>query len=121
MSNKIGYIRVIDTAMNPGCKKFEFREATFTRTINSRGDKIRSKMLISAVDYEEIVSNAQIMKDNPSLILTSEPFLLDDELREKCIKWVEWAQGRNSIATENFKPYAEKATEVWNRRMINET
>ncbi len=40
-------------------------------------------MLLYPVDYEEIVSNAKIMRDNPSVILVREPFLLDDELREK--------------------------------------
>ena len=111
MSNKIGYIRVTDTKMNPGHDKFKFMEASFTRTINTRGDKIRSKMLMSAVDYEEIVSNARIMKDNPKLILTREPFLLDDELREKCIKWVEWA---NKADPWEYDPFAEKPKEVDN-------
>lgn len=27
-----------------------------------------------------------------------------------------WANGKNEIATENFRPYAEKAIEAWNRR-----
>lgn len=110
-NNKIGYIRVIDTAMNLGHDKFKFLEATFTRTINSRGDKIRSKMLMSAVDYEEIVSNARIMKNNPKLILTREPFLLDDELRNRCIKWCEWA---NNAEPWEYDPFAEKPEEVYN-------
>lgn len=105
MNNKIGYIVVTDTEMNPGADKFRFREATFTRTINSRGDKIRSKMLMSAVDYEEIVFNAGIMKDNPRLILVREPFLLDDELREKCIKWCEWA---NRVEPREYDPFADE-------------
>ena len=37
------------------------------------------------------MSNANIMKGNSGLILVSEPFLLDDELKEKVTKWVEWA------------------------------
>ena len=41
--------------------------------------------------YEEIVDNANIMKNNSDIILTRDPFLLDDELREKCVRWVEWA------------------------------
>ena len=47
--------------------------------------------LLYPVDYEEIVSNANIMHNHPGLILVQEPFLLDDELREKATKWVEWA------------------------------
>ena len=89
---KIGYIVRYDLDLNPHLtERFKFREASFTRTINSRGDKIRSKLLLWPVDYEEVADNAETMKKNPSLILVQEPFLLDDELREKCTKWVEWA------------------------------
>ena len=31
------------------------------------------------------------MRNNSHIILVQEPFLLDDELREKATKWVEWA------------------------------
>ena len=89
---KIGYIQRYDLKLNPHLtERFKFREATCTRTINSRGDKVRSKMLMFPVDYEEIVDNANMMKNNDGLILVTEPFLLDDELREKCLRWVEWA------------------------------
>lgn len=91
MKNKIGYIARINTELNPGRDPFEFREATFARTINSRGDKIRSKLLCVPVDYSEIVEAAQMMKKDPGLIIVREPFLLDDELRDRVMKWVEWA------------------------------
>lgn len=110
-NNKIGYIRVTDTKINPGHDKFKFLEATFTRTINSRGDKIRSKIFNSAIEYEEIISNAEIMKDHPGLILTREPFLLDDELRNRCIKWCEWA---NKAEPWEYDPFAEKPKEADN-------
>lgn len=106
MAQKIGYISVYE---EDGRKKFKFREATFTRTINSRGDKIKSKILMFSVEYEEIVSIAKMMKDNPKLIVTREPFLLDDELREKCVKWVEWA---NNAEPWEYDPFAEKPKEV---------
>lgn len=57
---KIGYIQEINLELNPGQERFRFREATCTRTINSRGDRVRSKMLMFPVDYEEIVDNANI-------------------------------------------------------------
>lgn len=82
--------------------QFEFKEATFTRKINSLGDKCYSKMLAFPVDYEEIVDNANIMKENSKLILVSEPFLLDDELRDKAIKWVEWA---NQADPKEYDPF----------------
>lgn len=79
---KIGYIQRHDLELNPHLtKRFKFFEATCTRTINSKGDKIRSKMLMFPVDYEEIVDNANMMKNNSGLILVDEPFLLDDELK----------------------------------------
>lgn len=89
---KIGYIVRYDLELNPHLtEEFKFMEATFTRRISSKGDRIYSKMLHGSVDYQEIVDNANIMKKNSNLILVCEPFLLDDELREKAIKWVEWA------------------------------
>ena len=101
---KIGYIVEYDLELNPHItEKFKFREATFTRRISSRGDRVYSKMLMSPVDYEEIVGNANIMKNNPSLILVREPFLLDDELREKVTKWVEWA---NHADPKEYDPFA---------------
>ena len=101
---KIGYIVEYDLELNPHLtEKFKFREATFTRRISSRGDRVYSKMLMSPVDYEEIVGNANIMKNNQSLILVREPFLLDDELREKVTKWVEWA---NHADPKEYDPFA---------------
>ncbi len=89
---KIGYIRRNNLELNPQLtEKFTFKEATFTRRISSRGDRCYSKMLCEPVDYEEIVDNANMMKSDHGLIVVNEPFLLDDELREKVVKWVEWA------------------------------
>lgn len=97
---KIGYIiRYLPNSP----QQFKFREASFTRRISSRGDRVYSKMLMCPVDYEEIVSNANLMKENPKLILIREPFLLDDELRERCVKWVEWA---NNADPREYDPFA---------------
>lgn len=101
---KIGYIVEYNLEMNPHLtEKFKFREATFTRRISSRGDRVYSKMLQFPVDYEEIVDTANMMKNNPSLIIVREPFLLDDELREKVTKWVEWA---NKADPSEYDPFA---------------
>lgn len=89
---KIGYIAKYDLELNPHLsEKFKFKEATFTRRISSRGDRVYSKMLAYPVDYEDIVDTANMMKGNSKLIIVQEPFLLDDELKEKCLRWVEWA------------------------------
>lgn len=101
---KIGYIVEHNLELNPHLtEKFTFREATFTRRISSRGDRVYSKMLQFPVDYEEIVDNANIMKEDPRIVLVREPFLLDNELREKVTKWVEWA---NHADPKEYDPFA---------------
>ncbi len=101
---KIGYIQQYDLELNPHLiERFKFREASFTRKINSRGDRVYSKMLLYPVDYEDIVSTAEMMKKNPNLIIVREPFLLDDELRQKVTKWVEWA---NKADPKDYDPFA---------------
>ena len=103
---KIGYIQEYDLELNPHLtERFKFREASFTRRISSRGDRVYSKMLQFPVDYEEIVDNANIMKNNSDLILVREPFLLDDELKEKVTKWVEWA---NHAEPSDYDPFAKE-------------
>lgn len=100
---KIGYIRRNNLELNPHLtKKFEFKEASFTRRISSRGDRVYSKMLRFPFDYEEIVHNANMMKGNSGLIIVCEPFLLDDELREKVTRWVEWANSADPKEYELF-------------------
>lgn len=100
---KIGYIQKYDLKLNPHLtEKFKFREATFTRKISSRGDKVYSKMLQFPIEYEEIVDNAEIMKKHNNLILVGEPFLLDDELKEKAVNWVEWVNKAEPIEYDPF-------------------
>ena len=102
---KIGYIAEYDLELNPHLtEKFKFRESTFTRRISSRGDRVYSKMLQFPVDYDEIVDNANMMKNNSGIILVREPFLLDDELKEKVTKWVDWA---NKADPHEYDPFAE--------------
>ena len=103
---KIGYIQEYDLELNPHLtERFKFREATFTRRISSRGDRVYSKMLQFPVDYDEIVDNANMMKNNSGIILVREPFLLDDELKEKVTKWVDWA---NKADPREYDPFAKE-------------
>ena len=103
---KIGYIAEYDLELNPHLtEKFKFRESTFTRRISSRGDRVYSKMLQFPVDYEEIVDNANMMKNKSNIILVREPFLLDDELKEKVTKWVDWA---NKADPREYDPFAKE-------------
>ena len=71
---KIGYIRMNDLELNPNLKKFDFMEATFTRRISSKGDRIYSKILVCPIDYEEIVDTANMMKNGEGMIIVNEPF-----------------------------------------------
>lgn len=101
---KIGFIRRYDLTLNPQLTdRFAFKECPFTRRISSKGDRVYSKSFCP-LDYSEIAENAKLMKENPGIILVQEPFLLDDDLREKCMKWVEWA---NKADPKDYDPFAE--------------
>ena len=105
---KIGYIKKYNLEMNPYLtEKFKFVEDTFTRRISSHSDRVYSKKF-SPLDYEEIVDNANMMKENPGIILVQEPFLLDDELREKAIRWIEWA---NKADPAEYDPFVRRVQE----------
>ena len=100
---KLGYIRRNNLELNPHLtEKFKFIEANFTRRISSKGDRVYSKKF-RPIDYEEIVENADMMKNHSGIILVGELFLLDDELREKAIRWVEWA---NKADPKEYDPFA---------------
>ena len=102
---KIGYIQQYDLSRNPHLtERFKFVEDTFTRKISSHSDRVYSKRFYP-LDYEDIVDNANMMKKNPSLILVQEPFLLDDELRDKVTQWVAWA---NQADPSEYDPFAKK-------------
>lgn len=108
MDMKLGYIAKYDLGLNPHrTERFAFKEAPFTRRISANSDRVYSKLLYP-VDYEEIVMNANIMRNNPKIILVREPFLLDDELREKAIRWVEWA---NKADPREYDPFASQEVE----------
>lgn len=77
-------------------------------SLDVTGDRVRSKMFVYPVDYEEIVDNADMMINNPSLILVQEPFLLNDELKEKATRWVQWA---NQADPSEYDPFAKKEGE----------
>lgn len=100
---KIGYINRNNLELNPHLtEKFKFLETTFTRKITSRSDRVYSKLFMP-LDYEEIIENANIMKNHSGIMLVQEPFLLDDDLREKALKWVEWA---NKVDPSEYDPFA---------------
>lgn len=99
MTKKIGYI-VRTGASDP---RFIFRESSYTRKITPRGDKIYSKMLCFPVDYEEVMETTSQMREK-GIVIVSEPFFLDEFVRDKATKWVEWA---NSADPKEYDPFAD--------------
>lgn len=100
---KIGYIQKYSDPCHIENDRFRFIECSCTRKISSKSDRVYSKRFMPQ-DYEEIVDNANIMRKNPGIILVQEAFLLDDELREKAVKWVEWA---NQADPSEYDPFAK--------------
>ena len=99
---KLGYIRRHNLELNPHLtERFSFKEASFTRKITAKSDRVYSKLLYP-FDYQELVFNTEIMKKD-GIVIVCEPFLLDDELREKAIRWVEWA---NKADPEDYDLFA---------------
>ena len=107
MAMKIGYIRKYSDPCDTKRNSFRFVECSCTLRISSKSDRVYSKQFMP-LDYEKIVDNANIMKKNPIIIIVQEPFLLDDELREKAVKWVEWA---NKADPSEYDPFAKQEVE----------
>lgn len=100
---KIGYIKKYSDPCNIKNDSFRFIECSCTRRISSKSDRVYSERFMPH-DYEKIVDNANIMRKNPGIILVQEVFLLDDELREKATRWVEWA---NQVDPSEYDPFAK--------------
>lgn len=97
---RIGYIQRIG---NQSPDKFRFIEAAFTRRISERSDRCYSKTF-GPLDFEEVRDNARLMRKSPHVVLVEEPFLLDEELRGKAVRWVDWA---NNVEPSEYDPFAQ--------------
>jgi HD superfamily phosphodiesterase len=71
-------------------------------TTHKNKDNARKFLIENNIDYKEIEDNTNMMRKD-GLILVCEPFFLDDELREKAIRWVEWA---NNADPKEYDPFA---------------
>lgn len=100
MKGRLGYI-LRPTSTVDGKPQFKFREEGYTRTITSKSDKIRSKMLAYAEDFEAVQNNTDIIAHSHMMLVES-PFFLDDELRQHVKKWVEWA---NKADPSEYDPF----------------
>ena len=66
-------------------------EGVITKIVqNSRGTKVYSKRFYP-IDKEEIEDNTALMEGADGWILTREVVLLTPEIRNKCERWVKWA------------------------------
>lgn len=73
-------------------KKYELREAKITSIrITRQGSKVYAPKRFHPIFEEDIVSSTSWMKQNKDLILVREPILLDDELRDRMVRWCKWA------------------------------
>ena len=83
--------------------RFKYREESYQRKITAtKGDRVYCKMLYPT-DYEDVQHTTEIMREK-GLIVVCEPFFVDDELRKKVTKWVEWA---NNADPKEYDPLAE--------------
>lgn len=57
-------------------------------TINSKGRRVKAEHYYT-MDAYDIETNTQWMLESDRLILTCEPFILTDELRQRVEKWIE--------------------------------
>lgn len=57
-------------------------------TLNQKGRRVKAEHFYT-LDAEEIEANTKWMLETERLILTYEPFILTDELRERVNRWIE--------------------------------
>ena len=56
-------------------------------TINSKGRRVKADHFYT-LDADEVENNTKWMLEADRLILTHEPFILTDELRERVTNWI---------------------------------
>lgn len=57
-------------------------------TLNRKGRRVKAEHFYT-LDADEIEANTKWMLETECLILTCEPFILTDELRERVNRWIE--------------------------------
>ena len=69
---------------------------------NSKGTKIYSKNFYPLY-LEDVELNTELMENANGYILTREVFYLTDEIRNKCERWIEWANNNSEKAVSIFE------------------
>lgn len=65
--------------------------------INSKGRRVKAEHYYT-LDAEEIEMNTHWMTESKQVILTREPFILTDELRERVLNWIETENSKTDPA-----------------------
>lgn len=84
---RIGYIQRVSGEK----ETFNYIEGTGVRRIGVRTDRVKVNFLCSPYDYEEIADNTKSLVEDDGVMLVSEPFITSDKLKERCLRWCEWA------------------------------
>lgn len=92
-----------------GGYRFKFVECTYTVRI-SQGKRVYYSKCFHPLDIDEIEDNTEIMKHD-GLILVTEPFFFDDDLRRKAVRWVEWANTADPKEYDIFEQIEKEKTE----------
>ena len=58
-------------------------------TLNKKGRRVKAEHFYT-LDAEEIESNTDWMLKAQNIIVTCEPFILTDELRQRVENWIKW-------------------------------
>lgn len=100
---KLGYIeRYMDVyADKVSGHRYRFIESPYTIRISSRGKRVYAKRFFP-FDFDYVENNTELFKAD-GLVLVNEPFFLDDDLRKKAVRWVEFA---NKADPKEFDPFA---------------
>ena len=74
-----------------GSEYWKLIDSKITKIVqNLKGTKIYSKNF-HPLDLEDVKLNTELMEKADRYILIKEVFYLTDEIRNKCERWIEWA------------------------------
>ena len=75
-----------------GVKEWYLCESPISKITTTRnGTKIHTRKHFYPLDMEDVESTTEIMEKAKDFIITREPMLLTEPIRQHCERWVEWA------------------------------
>ena len=86
-----------------GSEYWKLIDSKITKIVqNSKGTKIYSKNFYP-LDLEDVELNTELMEKADGYILTREVFYLTNEIRNKCERWIKWANNNPEKAVSIFE------------------